>query len=173
MRLLALGLALALAACGGSAAPATKSVDLAAPAKATNTPAPLAYTPVSSQPLELQWTKAPAAFPAGADISVLEGDTAKSGPYTLRLRFPDGYALPPHAHPNDEHLTVIQGVFVIGMGRTATRETAKELPVGSFLLIPNRTEHFAWAKGETIVQLHGIGPGGLLYVNPADDPRNK
>src|SRR5207302_4841524 len=76
-------------------------------------------------------------------------------------------------HPNDEHLTVIQGTFVIGMGRSASRETAKELPVGSFLLIPNRTDHYAWAKGETIVQLHGVGPGGLLYVNPADDPRNK
>jgi len=159
-----------LAACGGAATPNTPTPPSAAPAR---TIVPLAFTPASSQPLELQWTKAPAAYPAGADISVLEGDTTKPGPYTLRLRFPDGYTLPPHAHPNDEHLTVIQGTFVIGMGRSAIREAAKELPVGSFLLIPNRTDHYAWAKGETIVQLHGVGPGGLLYVNPADDPRNK
>jgi len=163
--------ALVLAACSG-AAPRASQTQSATPT-ATATAAPLAYTPASSQPGEFQWTKAPAAFPDGAQISMIEGDSSKPGPYTLRLRFPDGYTLPPHAHPNDEHLTVIQGTFVIGMGRQATRETARELPVGSFLLIPNRTEHFAWAKGETIVQLHGTGPGGLMYVNPADDPRNK
>jgi len=163
-------MSIVLAACGGAATPNTPTPASASPAR---TIVPLALTPASSQPLELQWTKAPAAYPPGADISVLEGDTTKPGPYTLRLRFPDGYTLPPHAHPNDEHLTVIQGTFVIGMGRSAIREAAKELPVGSFLLIPNRTDHYAWANGETIVQLHGVGPGGLLYVNPADDPRNK
>jgi hypothetical protein len=31
--------------------------------------------------------------------------------------------------------------------------------------------HFAWATGETEVQVHGMGPFALHYVNPADDPR--
>jgi hypothetical protein len=33
-------------------------------------------------------------------------------------------------------------------------------------------KHFAAAKSETVVQLHGIGPWRINYLNPADDPRN-
>ena len=66
-----------LAACGGAATPNTPTPQSASPAP---TIVPLAFTPASSQPLELQWTKAPAAYPPGADISVLEGDTTKPGP---------------------------------------------------------------------------------------------
>jgi hypothetical protein len=33
--------------------------------------------------------------------------------------------------------------------------------------------HAVWIEGETIVQLHGMGPWVINYVNPADDPRNK
>jgi hypothetical protein len=33
-------------------------------------------------------------------------------------------------------------------------------------------KHFVWAKGETVIQLHGVGPWSLTYVNPDDDPRN-
>ena len=36
-----------------------------------------------------------------------------------------------------------------------------------------KTNHFAWTKEETIVQVHGVGPWGFTYVNPADDPRKK
>jgi hypothetical protein len=36
-----------------------------------------------------------------------------------------------------------------------------------------KTHHFGWTAEETIVQLHGVGPWGVTYVNPADDPRNK
>jgi hypothetical protein len=33
-------------------------------------------------------------------------------------------------------------------------------------------KHFAWTTGETVVQLNGIGPLIINYLNPADDPRN-
>ena len=39
--------------------------------------------------------------------------------------------------------------------------------------MPKTMRHFAMAKGETIIQLHGIGPFEITYVNPADDPRKK
>jgi hypothetical protein len=31
--------------------------------------------------------------------------------------------------------------------------------------------HFAGAKGPVLVQVHGVGPFKINYVNPADDPR--
>jgi len=49
----------------------------------------------------------------------------------------------------------------------------KTLPAGAFGLIPARMHHYAKAKGETVLQLHGIGPWRLIYVHKADDPRKK
>ena len=46
------------------------------------------------------------------------------------------------------------------------------MPAGTFGFWPAGMRHFAWAKGETVLQLHGIGPWTITYVNPADDPRN-
>ena len=103
---------------------------------------------------------------------MLEGDPAKkAGLFTLRLKMPDGYKIAPHYHPADEHVTALQGTFVMGMGEKFDQSAGRELAVGSFAVMPTGTRHFAWTKGETIVQLQGVGPWGLTYVNPADDPR--
>ena len=166
---LSIAAALVVSSCGGVAtptnttAPSTAASPVAATAKA--------YTPANSVPQDFNWVKAPAAYPAGAEIVVIEGDTTKAAPFTLRFRFPDGYALPPHQHPIDEHVTVMQGTFVVGMGTSGSRDTAVEMPAGSFILIPALTKHYVFTKGVTITQVHGIGPSGIAYVNPADDPR--
>ena len=167
--------AVVTSSCGGAAAPtAATSAPTTAPTVAVATAAPaMLLTPANSVPQPFVWVKAPAAYPAGAEIMVIEGDTTKPVPFTLRFRFPDGYALPPHQHPIDEHVTVIQGTFVIGMGTSGKRETAVEMPTGSLILIPALTQHYVFAKGVTIAQVHGIGPTGIAYVNPADDPRTK
>jgi hypothetical protein len=34
-------------------------------------------------------------------------------------------------------------------------------------------QHYAWSTGPTIIQINGMGPFEITYVNPADDPRNK
>jgi len=161
--------AVVTSSCGGAAAP-TAATAAATVALATAAPAML-LTPANSVPQPFVWVKAPAAYPAGAEIMVIEGDTSKPVPFTLRFRFPDGYALPPHQHPIEEHVTVIQGTFVVGMGTSGKRETAVEMSTGSFILIPALTQHYVFAKGVTITQVHGIGPSGIAYVNPADDPR--
>jgi quercetin dioxygenase-like cupin family protein len=172
IRLMVLISALVLSSCGGSAAPTGPAATAAAPTvAATSSAAALLLTPANSVPQPFQWTKAPAAYPAGAEIVVMEGDTSKPGPFTLRLRFPDGYTVASHSHPVDEHVTVIQGTLLVGMGPTGKKETAVEMPTGSFFLMPSMTQHYVWAKGVTIVQSHGVGPTGLVYVNPADDPR--
>lgn len=49
----------------------------------------------------------------------------------------------------------------------------KPLAAGSVAIMQPKTHHFAWTKEETIVQIHGVGPWAINYVNPADDPRKK
>src|SRR4051794_26167426 len=67
-------------------------------------------------PAEIKWLDGPTSVPPGAKLAVLEGNPAKEGPFVIRLKLPDGYRIPPHTHPKPERLTVISGVFNIGMG---------------------------------------------------------
>jgi hypothetical protein len=97
-------------------------------------------------------------FPPGLKSAVLHGDPTQPGPYTLRLRFPDGYVFPPHWHPMDEHVTVVSGTFYLGMGEKANPEAAQAYEPGDYLVAPARMAHFGGVKGETVVQLHGMGP---------------
>ena len=122
---------------------------------------------------DFKWGQAPASLPPGAQAALLEGDPAKEGPFTLRIRMPDGYKIPPHYHPAVEHVTVLQGTFVVGMGEKATTDGEKALGAGSFAFMPAQMRHFARTQGDTVIQLHGVGPWGITYVNPADDPRTK
>jgi quercetin dioxygenase-like cupin family protein len=124
-------------------------------------------------PGAITWGAAPAALPPGAKLAVLEGDPTQPGAFTMRLWMPDGYTIPPHFHAVAEHVTVIQGTFLVGMGEQLDASKFSELPTGTFGLIPPGMKHFARAKGEVVLQLHGTGPWGLTYVNPADDPRRR
>ena len=124
-------------------------------------------------PDQIQWGPAPNALPSGAQLAVLDGDPMKPGAYTMRLKMPDGYKVPPHSHASAEHLTVISGELHLGTGTKWDESTAQSLPPGSFAVLSPRTQHYAWAAGETVLQLHGTGPWRITYVNPSDDPRNK
>jgi hypothetical protein len=128
---------------------------------------------VSAQAPELKWGPAPAVFPAGAQMAVLAGNPGAAGEYTVRLRMPSGYKIAPHWHPTDENITVISGSFSVGMGKTFDAKNMMSLPVGGFATAVAKQPHYAEAKGETVVQVHGIGPFALTYVNPADMPKPK
>jgi mannose-6-phosphate isomerase-like protein (cupin superfamily) len=122
-------------------------------------------------PAQLTWGPPPAILPSGARLAVLDGDPSKPGPYTMRLDMPAGYRIPPHFHPADEHVTVISGAFQVGMGDTFDEGKLSTLPPGTFGVIPPGMHHFARADKATVIQLHGEGPWGLTYVNPADQPK--
>ena len=122
-------------------------------------------------PSEVSWKAGPASLPSGARLAVLEGDPSKEGPFTMRLRLPDGFRIPPHFHSATEHVTVISGTFNLGMGDKFNASATRPMPAGTFGFWPAGMKHFAWAKGETVVQLHGVGPWTITYVDPADDPR--
>jgi quercetin dioxygenase-like cupin family protein len=120
---------------------------------------------------EIQWKDGPPSLPKGAQMAVLEGDPSQPGMFTLRFRFPDGFRVGPHRHTQTEHATVLSGVLHLGMGESFDRQGARTLVAGSFGFWPAGTPHYAWAEGETVLQLHGQGPWSISYVNPADDPR--
>jgi quercetin dioxygenase-like cupin family protein len=121
----------------------------------------------------IAWGPAPAVFPAGAKLAVLQGDPSQAAPFTVRLEMPDGYTIPPHFHPTDENVTVIEGTFLVGMGDKADFSKPLTLPAGGFITAPANHHHFARAKGKTVVQVHAIGPFALTYVNAGDDPQKK
>ncbi len=122
-------------------------------------------------PSQIQWGDGPRSLQKGAKMMVLEGDPTKEGIFTMRLWFPDGFEVPPHWHTQIEHVTIISGVLNFGMGEKFDRAATREMPAGSFGYWPVGMRHFAWTKGETILQLHGRGPWTVTYVNAADDPR--
>lgn len=117
------------------------------------------------------WGPAPPSLPPGAQGAALFGHPTKEGPFVLRLKFPDGFEVPPHRHSKDEMVTVIAGRFGVGVGETGDRQAANDMPAASFVHLPAAMPHFAWADGETIVQINGVGPFDVKYVNPKDDPR--
>jgi hypothetical protein len=122
-------------------------------------------------PADLIWTNGPASLPKGTKSAAVEGDPTKAGPFTMRLKLPANYKVPPHWHPGVEHVTVLSGSFYMGRGEVFDESKARKLPVGGFAVMAIGTRHFAFTKEEATIQLHGIGPWGITYVNPADDPR--
>ena len=123
-------------------------------------------------PDTLKWVEPP-TFP-GARLAIVHGDPSKEGLFVYRVKLPASYEIPPHFHKASENVTVLSGVFFVGMGEKFDQGSGKKLPVGAFTAIPPQHPHFAWAGGqETLIQVHGVGPTDITFVNPADDPRKK
>jgi quercetin dioxygenase-like cupin family protein len=107
----------------------------------------------------------------GAEIATVSGDPDKAGsPFVIRFRYHGKARIPPHWHPVDEHLTVLSGTFRIGMGERGEELATITLGAGAYTFVPAKMAHYAWADGDATIQVHGIGPFAINYVNPADDP---
>jgi anti-sigma factor ChrR (cupin superfamily) len=124
-------------------------------------------------PADLQWVDGPPTLPKGVKMAVLEGNPRDVGPFTLRFMLPAGTKVPPHWHPGIEHVTVLSGTFNIGLGEKFDEMALKALPPGGFVMMQPKTPHFVHVKEETTIQVHAIGPWGVTYVNPEDDPSKK
>ena len=154
-------------ACGQqpTAASANKSTSMA---KHTTTSAAKAAKAAPGE--DFAWGPAPAIFPAGAQMAVLQGNPGGTDMFTVRLRFPNGYKIAPHTHPTDEHVTVISGHFKVGMGEKFDANATMTLKPGGFVTAPANHAHYAAAVGPTVVQVSAMGPFAMTYVNPADTP---
>ena len=121
----------------------------------------------------LKWGPAPPSLPPSAQAAILLGSPAKEGPFVIRLKFPAGYVVPPHRHSKDEFVTVMSGKFTAAHGEKVDRASLNFLPPGSFIHLPAGMPHYAVADVESVVQINGVGPFDVIYVDPQDDPRKK
>lgn len=123
---------------------------------------------------DLKWTEGPNSLPPGLKVAAMEGDMTKAGPFTIRVIMPPNYKIPPHWHPQIEHVTVLEGDFYMGHSDKYDESKEAMLPVGSFAVMPIKFHHYAYTKDkQAVIQLHGIGPWGITYLDPNDDPRKK
>ena len=124
-------------------------------------------------PQDINWGPAPSSLPPGAQAAVLYGDPGKEGLFAFRLKVPKGYHIAPHTHPKPEIVTVLSGTARLGMGATADHDKAQLVPAGGFFALSPGSAHYFFADEDTDLQLNSIGPWGINYVNPKDDPRQK
>ena len=124
-------------------------------------------------PGELTWTAGPPMLPPGASMAVIEGSFSAPGPFTVRLKFPANYRIPPHWHPVKVTVTVISGSFNMGFGDELDTGKGKMLPTGSIFEMPATIHHFGWTTEETIIQEHGLGPLSVKYLQSAHDGRHQ
>jgi hypothetical protein len=127
----------------------------------------------SVMPEQVKWGPPPPGLPPALEAAVIDGDPTQAAFYVVRLRLPDGAQLKPHWHSRDEHITVISGHFLMGMGESWNPSQMRDLPPGGYSSLPATQKHFAQARGQTIVQVDGMGPFDIHYVTPSDDPRSK
>jgi hypothetical protein len=110
-------------------------------------------------------------------MAVLEGDPKREGIFTIRLKFPSNYRIKPHWHPAVERATIISGTLYFGHGEKVEKVVAGksyDAETGSFSLMPERKVHYAWTgPSGAVIQVTGVGPWTVNYVDPADDPRNQ
>jgi anti-sigma factor ChrR (cupin superfamily) len=119
----------------------------------------------------MQWLPSP-RLPKGTQVSILYGDPRKEGHYIILARMPAGYEVPAHWHTQVENVTVLSGTFNVGMGDKLDKSKGMALGPGGFFSSGAKHHHYAWTTGETLLQVTGVGPFDVIYVDPKDDPSN-
>ncbi len=132
----------------------------------TSAPGVMALTPA-----ELKWGPQGSLALPGMEQATLVGDPSKPGPYTVRLKFPAGYKLAPHTHPDSREITILSGTWYTGYGEKYDPAALKALPAGSFYTEPANVPHFVEVRDSVVIQVSGTGPSGRKFVNPADNPK--
>lgn len=114
---------------------------------------------------DLKWTP----IIKGCDLAAVSGDPNGEGvPFVVRLRCSAGTVIPAHWHPTDENVTVLKGTFLVGMGDKFDESKLQAMNTGNFVNMPKEVRHYAQSKTDAIVQVHGVGPFKVNWVNPAD-----
>ena len=131
---------------------------------------PEAMAQTTARPASRQWSVAP-VLPPGALIAVVSGDPTGTGEVTLLVSMPDGYRLPPHLHPGDEHVEVKEGTLLVGAGDVLDPKRTQVLAAGDSATAPAGMHHFSIARGRTIVSATFNGPYTITYLRAEDAPR--
>jgi len=126
---------------------------------------------VAVTPAEMKWASQGGLAAPGMEQLNLLGDPAKPGPYTLRLKFPKGFKIAPHTHPDSREVTILSGTFATGYGETFDAANLKILPAGSFYTEPANIPHYIAIEEDTVLQVSGMGPSGRRFVDPPGSPK--
>lgn len=126
-----------------------------------------------AKPADLKWGPAPDALPSGAEMAVVSGDPGKKGMFVVRLKMPADYAVPAHWHPTNETVKVLSGKLHYGMTDKLDMAKAKTLTVGHAVTMKAKMNHWVHAPAPATIQVSGMGPFQITYVDPKDDPRKK
>ena len=132
----------------------------------------LAGSTAEAKTAPLKWDAAPAALPSGAQMAVVSGDPGKKGMFVVELKMPADYAVPPHWHPTNETVKVLSGKLHYGM-TDKLMTSAKTLTPGHSVTMTAKMHHWVHAPAPATVQVSGMGPFEITYVDPKDDPRTK
>jgi len=132
---------------------------------------PAKPTKAAAPPLE--WMAGPPGLPAGAQMAVVSGNPGKAGKFTIRLKMPSNYAVPPHWHPTDEKVTLVSGKLVYGMSDQLSRTAGEALAQGASVTMKAKEHHWVFTGDGAELEVSAMGPFKITYVNAGDDPRPK
>lgn len=129
------------------------------------------HAPKIFAPDAIVWVEGPPSLPKGIQMVVLEGNPKKAGPFTMRIKVPADTIIAPHKHPGIEHVTIISGSANFGSGEKFDKEKTQPLKTGGFVFMEPNMAHFVYIPEEAVIQLHGMGPWDIHYIDSKDDPR--
>jgi len=132
--------------------------------------APGALAQTAGNPVRLQW-QVPPLLPPGARLAIVSGDPTQPGQCTIQLSMPDGYRIPPHYHPSYEHVEVLEGKLLAGMGDWIDPTKTRPLIVGDSGTAPPGMRHWSIAVGRTVLAVTFNGPYTITYLRAEDAPR--
>jgi len=114
---------------------------------------------------DIQWKQCPPNLPEGCEMTVLEGSPKRNDLFTVRFKINGEFIMPAHTHPKDERATILQGKAYVAFGKDATRKSAKEFGPGDYYVNARNAIHTVWADSSTIIQLTGIGPWEVHFID--------
>jgi len=117
---------------------------------------------------QMQSWGTPKALPPGAHDLVLNGNVAEPGVYTVRIKLPANYQIPPYSQSAPSYITVIAGSYHIGIGNTFDKTKGETITTGGFAILPANVPLYTWTTEASIIQIHGEGPVKVSLIKPTN-----
>src|SRR5215207_4262134 len=97
------------------------------------------------------------------NVELLFGHPDSAGLFVMRIAELAGSVIPPHSHPSDDHITVLQGTFYFAVGERYDSTALRELKAGSYAFVPAGATMFGHTPEGAVVQVHAIGPFSIQW----------
>ncbi|MEJ0008364.1 MAG: PQQ-dependent sugar dehydrogenase [Steroidobacteraceae bacterium] len=128
--------------------------------------------PEDIQALAAQAAKNPGR-PGPASLA-LNGDSSKTGVYTVQVTLPAHTIVPPHTHRDNRTVYVVSGTLYVGYGEKRDPSALKTLPPGSYYTEPARLPHYTETRDDAVViVITGVGPSDTHLLGAAPAPANR